>query len=142
MEFSCNLDNLKKSGYKNDLIFSETQPKNKSRKRKIICFNPPFNNYVVSSIGKEFLKLIDKYFSPQHKLNKIINRNSIKISYSYMPNIKTIITVHNKKLLKKESSQSKPCNCKNKDIFPLKESCRQQFIIYQADISHGNTTES
>ena len=49
------------------------------------------------------------------------------------------ITSHYKKLLKKESSQqSKPCNCKNKDICP----CQQQSFIYQADISYGNTTES
>ena len=121
----------------------QTQPKNKSRKRKIIWFNPPFNNYVANNIGKEFLKLITKHFPPQHRLHKILNRNSIKISYSCMPNMQTIITGHNKKLLEKKSSQqSKPCNCKNKDICPLKGSCRQKSIIYQADISHGNVTES
>ena len=59
-----------------------------------------------------------------------------------MPNMKAIITGYSKKLLEKESSQqSKPCNCKNKNICPLKGSCRQQSVIYQADISHGNTTE-
>ena len=83
-ELSCNLDNFKKvippyknaikqSGYKDykatNLIFSETQPKKKARKRKIIWFNPPFNNYVVSNIGKEFLKLINKHFPSQHKLH-------------------------------------------------------------------------
>ena len=58
-----------------------------------------------------------------------LNRNSIKISYSYMLNMKPIITGQNKKLLEKESSQqSKPCKCKNKNICPLKGSCRQQFI--------------
>ena len=153
-ELSCNLDNFKKaipsyknaikqSRYKDNLIFSETQPKKKSRKRKNIWFNLPFNNYVVNNIGKKFLKLINKHFSPQHKLHKILNRNSIKISYSCMFNMKAIITVHDKKLLKKESSQqSKPCNCKNKDICPLKGSCQQQSVIYQADISHENKTES
>ena len=41
-----------------------------------------------------------------------------------MPDMQTIITSHNKKLLEKKSSQqSKPCNCKNKDICPLKGSC-------------------
>ena len=153
-ELSCNLNNFKKaispykntikqSGYKDNLIFSETQLKKKSRKCKIIWFNPPFNNYVVNSIRKEFLKLINKHFPPQHKLHKILNRNSIKISYSCIPNMKAIITSHNKKLLEKESSQqSKPYNCKNKDICPLKGSCQQQSVLYQADISNGNTTES
>ena len=68
-----------------------------------------------------------------------------------MPNMQTIITGHNKKLLEKKtmllekktnSQQSKPCNCKNKDICPLKGSCRQKSVVYQADISHGNVTES
>ena len=60
-----------------------------------------------------------------------------------MPNMQTIITGHNKKLLEKKSSQqSKPCNCKNKDICPLKRSCQQKSVIYQADILHGNVTES
>ena len=60
-----------------------------------------------------------------------------------MPNMKAIITSHNEKLLEKESSQqSKSCNCKNKDICPLKGSCQQQSVIYQTDISHGNTTGS
>ena len=60
-----------------------------------------------------------------------------------MPNMKAIITSRNKKLLEKESSQqSKSYNCKNKDICPLKGSCQQQSVIYQADIAYGNTTES
>ena len=57
--------------------------------------------------------------------------------------MKAIITGHNKKLLEKESSQQlKPCNRKNKDTCSLKGSCRQQSVIYQADISRRNTTES
>ena len=95
----CNLDNFKKaippyknaikqSGYKDNLIFNETQPKKKSRKRKVLWFNPPFNNYVVNNNKKEFQKLINKHFPPQHKLHKIPNRNSIKNSYSCMPNMK------------------------------------------------------
>ena len=93
LELFCNMDNLKKaippyknaikqSGYKDNLIFSETQSKKKSRKCKIIWFNPPFNKYVVNDIRKDFLKLINKHFPPQHKLYKILNRNSIKISPS------------------------------------------------------------
>ena len=57
--------------------------------------------------------------------------------------METIITGHNKKLSKKESYQQlKPCNRKNKDILPLKESCPKQSIIHQVDISHGNITEN
>ena len=60
-----------------------------------------------------------------------------------MTDMKAIITGHNKKLLKKESfQQAKSCNCKNKNICSLKGSCRKQSIIYQADISHGNTRKN
>ena len=84
--------------------------------------NHMVQRYFLNNTGKEFLKLINKHFPPQHKLNRILNRNSIKINYSCMPNMKAIITGHNKKLLEKESSQqSKPCNCKNKDICPLSQ---------------------
>ena len=65
LELSCDLDNLKKtiqpykneikqSGYKDNLIFSENQPKKNARKRKIIWFNPPFNNYVANNVEKSF----------------------------------------------------------------------------------------
>ncbi len=36
-------------------------------------------------IGKTFLKLLDRHFPPRHMLTKILNRNTIKVSYSFMP---------------------------------------------------------
>ena len=61
---SCDLDNLKttqpyknaikQSGYKDNSIFSENQPKKKARKCKIIWFNPTFNNYVANNIRRVF----------------------------------------------------------------------------------------
>ena len=37
------------------------------------------------------MQLIDKNFKEEHKLNKIINRNNCKISYSCIRNIKKLI---------------------------------------------------
>ena len=39
-----------------------------------------------------------------HKYQKIFNRNTIKISYSRMPNIKSKISAHNTKTLNKPES--------------------------------------
>ena len=89
---------LDKSGYKHQLTFQKTSnndTQRRQRKRNIPWFNPPFSNSVATKIGKIFLRLIDKHFSPHHKLHKLFNRNNLKISYSCMPNVKSIISKHN-----------------------------------------------
>ena len=55
---------LKKSGYNTNLQFDQTcydknNEKNKTRKRKITWFNPPFNINVATNFAKIFLTLID-----------------------------------------------------------------------------------
>ena len=54
--------------------------KTRNRKRKIIFLNPPLYQPVKTNIGKLFIKLIEKHFKDNNKLNKIINRNNCKIS--------------------------------------------------------------
>ena len=49
-----------------------------------------------TNVGKCFLSLIDKHFLKSNPLHKIFNRNTLKLSYSCMGNIKTIISNHNK----------------------------------------------
>ena len=71
--------------------------KKKNRKRKVIWFNPPFSKNLKTNIGKEFLKLIDKNFPKDNPLSKIINRKTVKISYSCTPNMYNLIQAHNKK---------------------------------------------
>ena len=60
--------------------------KRRTRGRNISWFNPPYSANVATSIGAKFLKIIDRSFPPTHVLHKIINRNTIKISYRCMPN--------------------------------------------------------
>ena len=97
---------LKKSGYKEKLVFKREVPKQRQRKRKITWFNPPFNAACTVNIGREFLKLIDKHFPPnkkrKDKLEKIINRHTVKISYSGTPNMVMIISSHNRKVLQEK----------------------------------------
>ena len=54
---------------------------NKQRKRKIIWHNPPYSANIKTNIGKTFLNLIkNKHFPKTNKLQKIFNRNTVKIS--------------------------------------------------------------
>ena len=99
-----NPDTLKKNGYDTNLQFDRTctdenNEKNKTRKWKITWFNPPFNIYVATNVGKTFLALIDKHFPKNKRLSKIFNRNTIKVSYRCLPNVKQTISNNNHRLL-------------------------------------------
>ena len=67
--------------------------------RQVTWFNPPFNAAVTTDIGKQFLKLVDKHFHKNHPLGRLLNRNTVKISYSCTKNIKSIISSHNAKVM-------------------------------------------
>ena len=91
---------------------------------------------VTTKIGQRFLTLIDKHIPKNHKLHKIFNRNTIKISYSCMPNIKSIINSHNKNILYGDVKLSeKACNCIKKSLCPLNNNCLSNNIVYQATVS-------
>ena len=135
---------LEKSGYKHRLRFTPETPKQRQRKRKITWFNPPFNAACTINIGKEFLKLIDRHFPPENKrkdkLEKIISRQTVKISYSGTPNMSNIISSHNKKILKEKRNKEKPkekeCNCKKGvDSCPIGGKCQTSALVYQATIT-------
>ena len=72
---------LKSSGYETTMKFEKDHRNNQksNRKRKIIWFNPPFNQQVKTNICKTSLKLVKKHFIKNHKFNKIFNNNTIKI---------------------------------------------------------------
>ena len=77
-------DKLHQSGYQQKLKYNPVNTKTHSKrnhKRNIIWFNPPFNRNVSTKIGKYFLNLLDKHFPQNHRLRKILNRNSGKVSY-------------------------------------------------------------
>ena len=79
---------------------------------------------VAAKIGRYFLNLIDKHFPRDHKFHKIFNRNIIKVCYRCMPNIKSAINSHNRKILHPSvNSQSRTCNCIKKTGCHLYEKC-------------------
>ena len=109
-------------------------------KRRIIWFNPPFSTNVKANIGKIFFKLLLKHFPNTNKLYKIFTKNTVKISYSCMKNIGSIISAHNQRSLTPNSS-SFGCNCKNKSNCPLEEKCLTPKVIYQADATNDEDDE-
>ena len=132
---------LKISGYKNvELKYNheKTKKTKRTRKRKIIWFNPPFNKNVSTNIGKKFLNLIDKHFPRNNKLYKIFNRNTVKLSYSCTKNIGRIIKSHNKKLTPKIETAQLDCNCRKKEDCPLNGNCRVTNVIYKCTASIPN----
>ena len=96
-------DALNKSGFQEKLSYTSVQNKNdndnKQRQCKIIWYNPPYSANIKTNIGKTFLNLIKKHLSKTNKLHKIFNKNIVKISYSCMSNISSIILGYNKNLL-------------------------------------------
>ena len=132
---------LEKSGYTEKVTFNpETHQQirnsqtRRNRQRKIIWYNPPYSMNVVTNVGRTFLNLIKKHFPNGHRLHKIFNKNTLKVSYSCMENMESIIKSHNSRIEKGEQ-QPIPCNCQASRICPLDGKCRSQNSVYQAEVS-------
>ena len=110
------------------------QPTKKNRKRKIIWFNPPFSRFVKSNTGRIFLHLLSKHFPWNHTIHKIFNRNTVKISYSCLRNISSVISSHNRNILSPKQ-QSFGFNCRVKNECPLNCECHTPSVIYRADVN-------
>ena len=80
--------------------------------------------------------LINKHFPRHHKFYKLFNKNNVKVSYSCMPNMKSIINMHNKKIINPPiKNQERACNCINKLDCPLQQKCLITNTIYKACIT-------
>ena len=138
-----NRDNIKNkdtTANNNNINSNDNNPMtSKQRRRNIIWFNPPSSKNEARKIGRYFLKLIYKDFPRDHQFHKSFNRNNIKLSYSCMPNSKSAINSHNRKILHPPvSNQRRTCNCINKTDCLLQEKCLWENTQHQADISSGN----
>ena len=104
--------------------------KPKTQKRNIVWFNPPFSKSVSTNVTHTFL-----HFPRSHKLHKIFNRNTVKISYSCMNNMSNIIKGHNKKVISKPHDQRPKCNCRKKAECPMEGNCQVNNVIYKCDVT-------
>ena len=138
---------LNKSGYNYNLCYKEshnaTQQSRRNRPRNILWYNPPCSKNVKMNVGKCFLSLIDQHFPKSNPLYKIFNRNTLKLSYSCMSNIKTIISSHNKaQINKSDATNDSNCNCRNSSTCPMDGKCNDQSIIYQAEVTTSTSKET
>ena len=147
---------LESSGYTETIKFSngancnarargkENKRRNrKNRKRKVIWFNPPYSMDVKTNVGGTFLRLINKHFHRGTKLNKIFNKNSLKVSYSCMPNMSSVIKSHNARVIKGkvDKSPKKMCNCRVKNNCPLNGKCLSKSVVYKATVTSNNMSK-
>ena len=100
-----------------------------------------------TNLGRKFLNIIDRCFPKGHPLHKMFNKHTLKLSYSCMPNMKTIISSHNKTLLSdyhrsQTQTNEKECNCRKKDQCPLEGKCLTQNVVYQATVSTQSSSET
>ena len=92
--------------------------------------------------GKKIFSLLSKYFPPNNRHHRISNKQNVKLSYSCVLNIRSIITQHNKQMLNLVSStdtETPPCNCHNKHNCPLEGKCHTKCVIYKTSICTPNS---
>ena len=119
-------------------------------RRKIIWYHPPFNLLTKTNLGKEFFKILDSSFPKEHSLHTTFNRNTVKLSYSCLPNVQSKISSHNKKILYNRqdnpSTGVENCSCPSskKSWCLLNGRCLDINIIYQATVKNvtDNTYET
>ena len=126
---------LRDSGHHPNFKY-ERQKRNKTRNRKVIWFNPPFNKSVKTNLGRHFLQLVRKHFTRRHQLFKIFNVNTLKLSYSCMPNIANIIKQSNAQVIQDPpDNRDGLCNCHIKEKCPMSGKCLSTCIVYKAAVS-------
>ena len=69
-----------------------------------------------------------------HRYYKLFNRNTVKVSYSCMPNMAAIISSHNTKVLSPTADpNARTCSCIRPNIpCPLDGHCLAECIVYKA----------
>ena len=71
--------------------------------------------------------------------SKILNRNTIKVSYSCMGNMKSLVNRHNAKILQaKAPTEAKGCNCRKNSTCPLNGACLTESLVYKATVLAEN----
>ena len=71
-----------KLGYQQKDVNANSNRNKKKHQRKIIWFKTPVSKSVKTNLGKEFFKLLKRHFPKCHKMSKIFNKNTVKLSYS------------------------------------------------------------
>ena len=108
------------------------------RHRNVTWFCPPYSDSVKTPIGKVFLQLLRKHFPHEHRYAGIVNKNTVKLSYSCMPKIQNIMKQRNEQLLREEKNveEERLCNCGNVDSCPLRSEYLMRNLLYTSNTSY------
>ena len=132
---------LKNSGYTEKIRFEAGQAphvtRSRTRKREILWFNPPWNSAVSTNVAARFLHLIDIHFSKNPPFHKHFNRHTVKVSYSCMPNMASIISGHNRKVTgTSEQLSEEGCNCRGGNASCILQGrCQTKNMVYKCTVS-------
>ena len=80
---------------------------------------------------------------PGHSLHKILNRNTVKLSYRTMPNMKQVLSMHNSKVAyRKEQTPPSGCNCRGGvAVCPLEGVCQTTGVVYEDKVVRGDNNK-
>ena len=125
---------LKKGGFNEKSTYSRKRTKcdtseKKKCKTKVIWFNPQFSLNVKTNVGKIFLRLVKRHFPKENPLHKIFNKNTLKVSYSCMGNVASVLSAHNRNILYPKKSEF-GCNCRSKTDCTVNSKCLTPKIVY------------
>ena len=146
---------LDMAGYNHQLVYTEPPPprtSGRTRTRNVTWFNPPFSQSISTNVGQKFLNLLDTCFPPGHELRQVINRNTVKVSYSTMPNMAQQLSQHNSKVRRGEQVvASGGCNCTGGvplghqgpavESCPMQGNCQARGVVYCASVTNLITKE-
>ena len=79
---------------------------------------------------------------PGHPLHKLVNRNTVKVSYSCTPNMESVISSRNHKILSPPQPEERLCNCPKDTPCPLGGKCLSKNLIYEATVTQENNTKN
>ena len=77
-------------------------------------------------------------------MHHIINRQTLKLSYSCTANMSNIIAGHNAKILTKNrrgaNKEATQCNCQKREFCPTPGRCEEEKLVYEAMIETPEKT--
>ena len=131
---------------KYDAEHSSTTRAPRKRRRRVVYvvwYNPPFSKNVATNIGREFFKLLQLHFPKQHPFHCIVNRNTVKLSYSCTTNIDNIVKAHNTKIRSKDDTTDagKNCNCRDSTTCPVANKCLTTNVVYKATVAYEDKAQ-
>ena len=129
---------MNKSGLKVHFKYN----KNQQEKSKKINLKILFATKQYPQMLQKYFWLINRHFPKSHRLHKIFNRNTVKVSYSCMQNMSKIYKGHNSKITSTLSKQLTLCNCWVKGECTMDGKCQTMDAVYDCHVTSFRTTKN